>query len=685
MQRLQTLRFAGALLFGFFLITSGSATAQTDAGPDILLPLIQTAPATISSLVAVDDVYETATGTPLAVTAANGVLANDTPDGPDALQALLAVDVENGTLTLAADGSFLYTPSPNFSGQDRFVYQATDGARMSEPATVTLNVGDGAEAPIARGDRYQVASGTKLVVTTTNGVLANDVSSGQRSLQAVLADDVRHGVLDLAADGSFTYTPDSPFSGEDRFRYRASDGSLMSNIATVTLEVSSSEPINRAPKIVTGVVAFTKQVLDDAADETHSVVAADLDNDGDMDAAATDYLDGAVFWYENNGAGNFIVKTLDADLEGAYPSHVADVDQDGDVDVFAAGYLGDVYAWYRNDGGANFTRVDIDTTVDGPHALITEDLDQDGDVDLLTANQDAGEVAWYENDGANSFAKRMVDDNALGAKRVGAADIDSDGDVDLIAASFDSDEVAWYKNDGSQNFTKFVITEVADGAYYVAAADLDGDGDMDILSASQLNNKIWWYRNDGAENFTTLVVDADSPGARSVLVADVDQDGDVDAIGTSVVYDSVSWYENDGRGNFTERTIDLDADGAYGIFAVDMDYDGDVDVLSAARDAYEVALYTHFRAHSVTVSEGGALTINAGLLQTLDEDNEPAELIYTVMDAPDSGQLRLVNSVLAAGDNVYPSRRQSRCAELCPQRRRQRSRRLFVHGRRRQQ
>ncbi len=159
MQHLQTFRFAGALLIGFFLTTSGSATAQTDAGPDILLPLIQTAPATVSSLVAVDDVYETATGTPLAVTAANGVLANDTPDGPDALQAVLAVDVENGTLTLAADGSFLYTPTPNFSGQDRFVYQATDGTDMSEPAAVTLTVGDGTETLIARSDRYQLASG----------------------------------------------------------------------------------------------------------------------------------------------------------------------------------------------------------------------------------------------------------------------------------------------------------------------------------------------------------------------------------------------------------------------------------------------------------------------------------------------------------------------------------------------
>jgi hypothetical protein len=41
----------------------------------------------------------------------------------------------------------------------------------------------------------------------------------------------------LNPDGSFTYTPDTGFSGKDSFTYQASDGSALSNVATVTIDV----------------------------------------------------------------------------------------------------------------------------------------------------------------------------------------------------------------------------------------------------------------------------------------------------------------------------------------------------------------------------------------------------------------------------------------------------------------
>jgi VCBS repeat-containing protein len=48
-----------------------------------------------------------------------------------------------------------------------------------------------------------------------------------------------HGTLTLDADGSFTYTPAANFNGSDSFTYRASDGSLASEPATVTLTVTA--------------------------------------------------------------------------------------------------------------------------------------------------------------------------------------------------------------------------------------------------------------------------------------------------------------------------------------------------------------------------------------------------------------------------------------------------------------
>ncbi|HEU4699437.1 MAG TPA: Ig-like domain-containing protein, partial [Gemmatimonadales bacterium] len=52
----------------------------------------------------------------------------------------------------------------------------------------------------------------------------------------------QHGTVDLHPDGSFIYTPDQDYSGADSFTYRASDGSLASAPATVTIGVQTATP-----------------------------------------------------------------------------------------------------------------------------------------------------------------------------------------------------------------------------------------------------------------------------------------------------------------------------------------------------------------------------------------------------------------------------------------------------------
>ena len=53
--------------------------------------------------------------------------------------------------------------------------------------------------------------------------------------------------MTLAADGSFTYTPNADFNGTDSFTYTASDGTAASNVATVTMTVTG---VNDAPVAV---------------------------------------------------------------------------------------------------------------------------------------------------------------------------------------------------------------------------------------------------------------------------------------------------------------------------------------------------------------------------------------------------------------------------------------------------
>jgi VCBS repeat-containing protein len=182
------------------------------------------------------DTYSGTEDEPLAV-AAPGVLANDTdPDG-DALSAVLVTGPAHGQLDLAADGSFTYTPEPEFHGADSFTYTAGDGSTDSEPVTVTIEVVAVNHPPVAGAEAYATGAGESLVVAAP-GVLGNDSDPDGDELTAVLLSDTAHGELELAGDGSFTYTPGDGFSGVDTFTYKANDGITDSQVVTVTLQVT---------------------------------------------------------------------------------------------------------------------------------------------------------------------------------------------------------------------------------------------------------------------------------------------------------------------------------------------------------------------------------------------------------------------------------------------------------------
>ena len=74
----------------------------------------------------------------LSVSAANGVLTNDTDVDSTALTAVLLRTALNGTLTLNPDGSFNYVPEPGYSGGDSFTYQPSDGITLGGRVLVSL-------------------------------------------------------------------------------------------------------------------------------------------------------------------------------------------------------------------------------------------------------------------------------------------------------------------------------------------------------------------------------------------------------------------------------------------------------------------------------------------------------------------------------------------------------------------
>lgn len=181
------------------------------------------------------DVYATDEDVPLDV-APLGVLRNDADAEGEPLSASLVSGPTNGILVFDADGSFRYTPHPNFFGQDSFTYRARDDERESATATVSLTIHPVNDAPVADGNAYSLAQDAPLTIAAP-GVLANDSDVEASPLTAATVRGPAHGTLALDANGSLVYTPAAGFVGTDTFAYAASDGELASAPATVRLTV----------------------------------------------------------------------------------------------------------------------------------------------------------------------------------------------------------------------------------------------------------------------------------------------------------------------------------------------------------------------------------------------------------------------------------------------------------------
>src|SRR5439155_24726742 len=124
-------------------------------------------------------------------------LSNDSDVDGDMLSAVLVSGPAHGTVNLSSNGSFTYTPAPNYNGPDSFTYSARDpGGLLSAPATVSLNVVpvDDPTQVTAPGPQT-IAEDTSLTFSTANGKAITITDIESPPLLVVLL--AQNGILSL--------------------------------------------------------------------------------------------------------------------------------------------------------------------------------------------------------------------------------------------------------------------------------------------------------------------------------------------------------------------------------------------------------------------------------------------------------------------------------------------------------
>jgi VCBS repeat-containing protein len=134
-------------------------------------------------------------------------------------------------------GAFAWTPAQiQTTGIYNFKVRVFDGlVNVDQPVKITVSEDN--KSPLSVGDEYSAHEDLPLVVVAP-GVLGNDSDAENQTLTAVKIAGAQHGTVTLNANGSFSYTPNTGFIGDDSFSYQASDGAALGATANVTIHVA---------------------------------------------------------------------------------------------------------------------------------------------------------------------------------------------------------------------------------------------------------------------------------------------------------------------------------------------------------------------------------------------------------------------------------------------------------------
>ena len=355
--------------------------------------------------VALPNTNTTAEDTPLTTTAATGVLANDSDvDGPALTVTQFTVagvpgtftagstaTLPQGTLVINPNGSYTFTPAPNFNGAVPVAtYTVSDGS-LSTTSTLTLTVTAANDAPVGVADTATAVEAGGLANGTagtnpTGNVLTNDTDADTgdtRSVSAITGTAAgtvggntagNYGTLALQANGTYTYTVNNTLAAvqalrtatdtlTDTFTYTVRDAAGATSTATLTVTVQGA---NDAPVAVadTATAVEAGGIANGTAgtNPTGNVLTNDTDVDGGDTRTVASITGTAAGVVGGSTAGSYGSLALNADGTYTYTVNNANAA----VNALRVGQsLADVFTYQVRDTAGLLSTTTLTVTVQG--------------------------------------------------------------------------------------------------------------------------------------------------------------------------------------------------------------------------------------------------------------------------------------------------------------------------------
>lgn len=366
-------------------------------------------------------------------------------------------------------------------------------------------------------------------------------------------------------------------------------GEMVTVVATTGIETLSGLPLSSSFAWQFSIEAgspspgtFIEDSIYAVAGGPHSIRAADLDGDADLDLVTANHNSADVTLLLNNGDGRYAVG---ADLptgDNCHSVYCADLDLDGDVDVVTAnGGTSSTVSVLLNNGNAAFGDQMQYAAGDGPQFLEGGDLNGDGYTDLVVSNVDSENISVFLNNGNGTFTERIDYPVAGAAYPPCLADLDNDGDSDVLVSLYSSSAVAVYVNAGDGSLAYEGSYPVGTGPQRIATSDLNGDGFVDLATANLESNDLSVLLNLGDGSFGPQALYALGSSPVSISAGDLDGDSDIDLIAANAASPySITIRYNLGNGAFPlAKQLHLGGGAPQWTEIADIDNDGDLDAL----------------------------------------------------------------------------------------------------------
>ena len=339
-----------------------------------------------------------------------------------------------------------------------------------------------------------------------------------------------------------------------------------------------------------------------------AVALADLNSDGHPDVAAANWgsspqENGYVSVFLGNGDG-----TLGPQRRfntGNNPSSIAiaDLDSDGQLDIATSNYGDDpdfdsnTITVLLGNGDGTFRDTPELNVGENPASIAIGDVDGNGALDLVTADETSHTVSVVLGNGNGTFG---IPEYGAGQRprSLAAADLDGDGSMDLAVANIYSSTLSVLLGNGDG--TLGVRAEFATGSlpYSVAISDLNADGRPDLVVANWVDYaepsgtlSVLLGNGDGTFQAKNDYPAGTRPG--SVVAADLNADGRMDlAVANTPVFSStntVSVLLGNGDGTFRPRT-EFGTVGGRSLAVVDLDEDNRLDIVTANHGSPSVSV-----------------------------------------------------------------------------------------------